>query len=633
MKDGTTTRIILAIALLVCGCRRGGGGRGDATGDEAVSPDALGTDGQGGACPAGEHGVDGVCVGDVFDEIELPGTLDATQMKDGRWIRRDTLLVQLVAQGAARADADVVAARLGGRVTGWIGAASVFLLAFDDGAEPEALEARIAIVAADAAVASATLDELVAGAASRKPSDNEQVAAGQAVVDAAGVPGAYKGAKGLEAYDLARVRGAWDQIWTQNPKLTPVRVAILDGEVVRDPVFASLPFRNAADLRVPEMKSTATGHGTAVASIAGAPTDGHGMNGVLGGLDCLSYDLTPVVTSGVVKDLDARERTYISVILAGLAKAVAAGARVVNLSQGILRYGDAMNAPLGQARRIVAGAKKVLFVMAVGNDTTGPESLVDAAVNWPSVLANTEDNVVAVAAVDLEREAVVTSNRDVGNGGVTLSAPGEKVLASHPNGTLRFLEETSAASPLVSGAAGLILAIWPEASGADVKQLLLQNNGGALEAPLHVLLDVQAAVTAALGKIPAERLGKGTCQSPPDVGSCGTGCVACIGGPSASLSMVCATINEKAPYFDPVTGISGGASGGPDGVPATCYPGSRYSCCGTSVPESHNSICETAKFPVCSCCKGDTEVQVSFAYCLPAGSTPYECSDGWGPCQ
>ena len=144
--------------------------------------------------------------------------------------------------------------------------------------------------------------------------------------------------------------------------------------------------------------------------------------------------------------------------------AVTQGARVLNNSWGGGPFVQAEFDAITAAR-----ARGVLFVAAAGNQGSDNDSLPD----YPS--SYKVDNVISVAAIDrLDRLA------DFSNYGLTtvhLGAPGVEIFSTIASSDTSYaiFEGTSMATPHVSGVAALILAKFPNANLAELRERILRT--------------------------------------------------------------------------------------------------------------------------------------------------------------
>ncbi|MGH9869442.1 MAG: S8 family serine peptidase [Candidatus Polarisedimenticolia bacterium] len=198
---------------------------------------------------------------------------------------------------------------------------------------------------------------------------------------------------------------------------------------------------------------TGMGHGTPVAGIIGAVGDnGLGMAGINWRVSLLS-----------AKVCDRRGRCPYGAILEGLDRAMAAGARVVNMSFtcdehqdpatgecGAFRPGACRSAALREALE-AAGDAGILVTTAAGNCGANVEERASAL-----PCAYDLDNVLCVAATDARDELAAFSNHGARH--VRLAAPGTEIVSLGARDAGLFLwNGTSFASPMAGGVAALLL--------------------------------------------------------------------------------------------------------------------------------------------------------------------------------
>jgi len=211
------------------------------------------------------------------------------------------------------------------------------------------------------------------------------------------------------------------------------------------------------------------GHGTHVAgtiaasleNLTGSPAAAEGVVGVAPQARLLAYKVCDA--DGTCSDF---------AVISAISRAVADGAKVINMSLGDTVYSqalaDAVEAAWNAGVVIVAGA---------GNDgVTAPF--------YPAAL----DHVIAVGAFDEMHQRASFSNY---GSWVDIAAPGSNILSTYPlskceeanvpgeTGCYTWLSGTSMATPHVSGAAALIWSRGDVTSNAQVVDLLLNNADAA----------------------------------------------------------------------------------------------------------------------------------------------------------
>jgi len=148
-----------------------------------------------------------------------------------------------------------------------------------------------------------------------------------------------------------------------------------------------------------------------------------------------------------------------------------------------------------------ANAAGILFVCAAGNESTD----TDAIPNYPS--GYEVSNVISVGAMTKLNFPAGFSN--FGRRSVDLFAPGDDIVSTLPGNSYGSFSGTSQASPMVAGIAGLILAVAPGSTVAQLKARILGSaqserfastlclTGGRADA--NVATRTEATPPAALG--------------------------------------------------------------------------------------------------------------------------------------
>lgn len=217
-----------------------------------------------------------------------------------------------------------------------------------------------------------------------------------------------------------------------------VCVAVLDGPVdMGHPCFAGADITRLDTLvHDPAGPGPMSTHGTHVASVIfgqpGSPVPGIAPR-------CRGL-IAPVFREG--------ERRLSQLDLArAIEQAVQAGAHIINISGGQQSPEGQAEGVLGRALRLCEDSN-VLVIAAVGNDGC-PCLHVPAAV--PSVLG--------VGALGADGTPLESSNWGEGYRSHAILAPGEKINGASPGGGTVLLTGSSFATPIVSGAAAVLLSI------------------------------------------------------------------------------------------------------------------------------------------------------------------------------
>lgn len=253
-------------------------------------------------------------------------------------------------------------------------------------------------------------------------------------------------------------------------------------------------------------------HGTNVALVAAAARDGLGVVGMAfdASLLVLRADQPGSCSAAEPSGGEPSCSFLDSSVARGVDAAVAAGARVVNLSLGGSDgAGSALRAAV--ARAAAAG---VLVVVAAGNGGAGDRPGVDPA--QPSTFAQQiraagGDNVLIVGSVDAGNMLSSFSQRAGSQAAWYLSARGERVCCVYENGQVfvgqgsdgaynLLFSGTSFAAPQVTGAVALLAQAFPSLTAQQIARLLLETARDAGEPGTDAvygrgILDIAAAFT------------------------------------------------------------------------------------------------------------------------------------------
>lgn len=195
------------------------------------------------------------------------------------------------------------------------------------------------------------------------------------------------------------------------------------------------------------------GHGTHVAGIIGAIANPKtGVSGVVQkvSIEAVKYyadsNTGAVNLTNTVKALDW---------------AVNSGAKVINYSGGGPEFAEEEYIILKKAE-----ARGVLIVAAAGNE----RSNTDLPENYYYPSAYRLTNIISVAATDINNQLIRSSNW--GKLKVDVTAPGENIYSTLPNGRYGFMTGTSQATAFVSGIAALLLSKDPTLTPARIKEII-----------------------------------------------------------------------------------------------------------------------------------------------------------------
>ena len=225
-------------------------------------------------------------------------------------------------------------------------------------------------------------------------------------------------------------------------------------------------------------------HGTNVAMIAAAARDNTGIMGIAWNSTIAMFRAdTPGTCADPNPDKGCTFNDFN--IAAGIDRAVAAGAKVINLSLG----GSLPNNTLRNAVARAAAAG-VVVVISAGNegDTTDPAINPNEPDPFASGLRQAgSGNVIIVGSTNDAGLFSAFSNRAGSEAGWFISALGERVCCKYDNGTLKITTDssggrfvslfsgTSFSAPQVAGAAALLRQAFPNLTAAQVVDLLLRT--------------------------------------------------------------------------------------------------------------------------------------------------------------
>ena len=145
-----------------------------------------------------------------------------------------------------------------------------------------------------------------------------------------------------------------------------------------------------------------------------------------------------------------------------------------------------------------ANDQGLLFVAAAGNggnDGIGDNN--DVIANYPSNYSN--NNVIAVGSITSSGALSSFSNYGLVN--VDVAAPGSSILSTLPGNKYGSLSGTSMATPHVAGALALLAAAAPQATGAQLKEAVLNSTAATQSLAGKTVSGGRLDVSAALAKL------------------------------------------------------------------------------------------------------------------------------------
>jgi subtilisin family serine protease len=218
----------------------------------------------------------------------------------------------------------------------------------------------------------------------------------------------------------------------------------------------------SADLESNRGLTDANGHGTAMASIALAARDGRGMHGLAFEATLLSYNASRPDNCTVQNC-----PTYSDAIARAIDAAVAAGARVINMSFTSDQVPDNVVAAVRRA-----AGKNVVMVIAAGNESA------NEPLQLSRVIAEAGMGQVIIAGAHDMAGRPYRFNNGAGSGPAATSylmALGVDVNMTGLDGLILTQSGTSAATAAISGAAALIAQARPNLTAPQIVSLLLNS--------------------------------------------------------------------------------------------------------------------------------------------------------------
>jgi len=201
-----------------------------------------------------------------------------------------------------------------------------------------------------------------------------------------------------------------------------------------------------------DVMSTTSHHGTFVA-------------GIIGGSVGIAKNNVKIMTVRIVPGGDERDKD----VAMGIRYAVKNGAKIINMS-----FGKKFSPEKGFVDKMVkyAAENNVLIIHAAGNDATDNDKIPHYPTPYSIKGEKLTDLWIDVGAMTFDR---IASFSNYGKNTVDLFAPGEYIYTTIPNNGFEFGSGTSAAAPVVTGVAALLMSYFPELSPQEIKEILLKS--------------------------------------------------------------------------------------------------------------------------------------------------------------
>ena len=209
-------------------------------------------------------------------------------------------------------------------------------------------------------------------------------------------------------------------------------------------------------------------HGTHVAGIiAGLPNGKEIQYGV-------ASKVAKIMSVRTVPNGDERDKDVANAIR----YAVDNGAKVLNMSFG---------KPVSPGKNVVWDAfkyaqdKGVLLVKAAGNENEDVAEHLAYPTNFKNVTDDKPfvNNVLVVGASTNKNDALRASFSNFNKKMVNVFAPGEEIYSTVPHNEYKYLQGTSMASPVVAGAAAVLLAYMPNLTPAQIIESLVKSSNAS----------------------------------------------------------------------------------------------------------------------------------------------------------
>ncbi len=373
---------------------------------------------------------------DVFTGESDPSQLvSRTTPNDVEYTYPVNEMMVLMEQEATPADAEALAARLGGTIIGQIPDLGIYQIELDT---TSAEELNVAIAAAE-------LDGLVTSAGYNLSTAFRQSCPSE--VDNEDLADHERCPFILTQY-FQQI--TMFEFFRPHLRLHDVRVAVIDsGLNMSTGEFDEVNIVNLRELGEEPDDSHPNQHGTAVTGLIAADDDGIGVNGLASSM--LREHLT-VLVGGVERVVDELGQTHI---------AIAFGARVVNLSLGWSEDVEGFDFYRFAWQRIISENPDVLFICAAGDENlllTG-SNYAPGGINLPNVVT-----VGGFVQCDPLTRFPICNYGDV----VDMAAPEESVSVVGLSGNVRTVTGTSFAAPQVTSLAAVLLALQPSLSPSRV---------------------------------------------------------------------------------------------------------------------------------------------------------------------
>lgn len=319
-----------------------------------------------------------------------------------------------------------------------------------------------------------------------------------------------------QQWNLTSVKAntAWDNIPDLPNKTATVKVAVVDTGIERDnpDLVGKIDANdwvvcNSTDCVRSDTATDGSGHGTHVAGIIGGiPDNSAGVAGVGWGVKLMA-----------VQVLDANNEGDLDVVLRGISWASEHGAKVINMSLGLIGE-DQPSDVISGIQNVVDAAwnNGSILVAAAGNcgradNSNNPECVTVAGrtVSNAKGYPGASNHVIAVSSIKSDGTIASYSNHNSTAAGnwISVVAPGgegsSSIWSTYKGKTYKQVAGTSMASPHVAAIAAMILAVNPGLSNSQVRNIIetTADKSVATGVSNNGLVNAQAAIAAALSSV------------------------------------------------------------------------------------------------------------------------------------
>ncbi len=359
--------------------------------------------------------------------------------------------------------------------------------------------------------------------------------------------------------------------WTSGITGAGVTIGIIDSGIdASSPEFAGRISAASRDIIGGRgLTNPDSDHGTNVALIAAAARDNTGILGIAFDATIAAFRADTAGTCATEVATDPKSGCTFSDtnIAAGVNAAVAAGAKVINLSLGGSPPNNTLRNSIANA-----AANGVVVIISAGNDGDSTDPAIDPKNPDPfaaGLRAAGNGNVIIAGSVDVNNVISKFSNKAGNEANSYLSARGERVCCVYENGTIKVVTNadgsrsvyvfsgTSFSAPQIAGAAALLRQAFPNLTAVQVVDLLLRSATDAGAAGTDVIygrgiLNITKAfqpqgTTSLAGSAVAIPLGNTTVVTSGPMGD--------AGAKSAGLSAIVLDGYQRAYNYDLGAGI------------------------------------------------------------------------------